>query len=334
MKFGSFRVAEAEGLVLAHTVKTASATFKKGTILEPSMVETLNRDGIEEVIGARLSKDDVIEDDAAAAIAHLIEGEGCFAEAPFTGRANLFAARAGVFLADATAINELNAISPAITVATLPNLERVEKGRMIATVKIIPLAVPKAAVMEAAALIKEPPMSVAPFRPARVALIQTQLPSVKGSVLDKTRRVLDQRLEGTGSTVVSETRVAHDSEAVSGALNTVGDCDLIVIFGASAVVDREDVLPLAVEHAGGTVRHLGMPVDPGNLLMLAERNGKPVLGAPGCARSSKENGFDWVLNRLLAGIDVTPQDIIGMGVGGLLMEITGRPQPRAPGHET
>ena len=42
--------------------------------------------------------------------------------------------------------------------------------------------------------------------------------------------------------------------------------------------------------------HLGMPVDPGNLLLLGELDGKPVIGAPGCARSPKENGFDWVLS--------------------------------------
>ncbi len=57
----------------------------------------------------------------------------------------------------------------------------------------------------------------------------------------------------------------------------------------------------------------------------------PVIGAPGCARSPKENGFDYVLNRLLANIPVTPQDITGMGVGGLLMEIQSRPQPREAG---
>ena len=71
-----------------------------------------------------------------------------------------------------------------------------------------------------------------------------------------------------------------------------------------------------------------MPVDPGNLLVLGELGGTPVLGAPGCARSPKENGFDWVLQRMLAGIEVTPQDVSGMGVGGLLMEIVSRPQPR------
>jgi molybdenum cofactor cytidylyltransferase len=94
------------------------------------------------------------------------------------------------------------------------------------------------------------------------------------------------------------------------------------------VVDAQDVIPAAIRLAGGTVEHVGMPVDPGNLLVLGHLGGVPVIGAPGCARSPKENGFDYVLNRLLADIPVTPQDITGMGVGGLLMEIPSRPQPR------
>jgi molybdenum cofactor cytidylyltransferase len=72
-----------------------------------------------------------------------------------------------------------------------------------------------------------------------------------------------------------------------------------------------------------------MPVDPGNLLLVGSLEGKPVIGAPGCARSPKENGFDWVLHRLLADVPVTRRDITGLGVGGLLMEIVTRPQPRA-----
>jgi molybdenum cofactor cytidylyltransferase len=71
-----------------------------------------------------------------------------------------------------------------------------------------------------------------------------------------------------------------------------------------------------------------MPVDPGNLLLLAHLGDRPVLGLPGCARSPKLNGFDWVLERLAAGIPLTRQDIMGMGVGGLLTEISTRPQPR------
>ena len=71
-----------------------------------------------------------------------------------------------------------------------------------------------------------------------------------------------------------------------------------------------------------------MPVDPGNLMMVGQARGQPILGAPGCARSPKENGFDWILMRLLAGLPVSRADITGLGVGGLLMEIVTRPQPR------
>jgi molybdenum cofactor cytidylyltransferase len=88
------------------------------------------------------------------------------------------------------------------------------------------------------------------------------------------------------------------------------------------------VIPAALEQVGGTIEHFGMPVDPGNLLLIGNTGGVPVLGAPGCARSPVENGFDWVLMRLLAGLKVTRADLTGMGVGGLLMEIVTRPQPR------
>jgi molybdenum cofactor cytidylyltransferase len=106
--------------------------------------------------------------------------------------------------------------------------------------------------------------------------------------------------------------------------------ELVLVFGASAIADRRDVIPAAIENVGGVVEHFGMPVDPGNLMLIGNANNVPVLGAPGCARSPKENGFDWVLMRLLAGLKVTRADVTGMGVGGLLMEIVTRPQPRVP----
>jgi molybdenum cofactor cytidylyltransferase len=101
-----------------------------------------------------------------------------------------------------------------------------------------------------------------------------------------------------------------------------------VVFGASAIADRRDVIPAAVEAVGGRIEHFGMPVDPGNLMLIGQAGGQPILGAPGCARSPKENGFEWILMRLLAGLPVSREDVTGLGVGGLLMEIVTRPQPR------
>jgi molybdenum cofactor cytidylyltransferase len=124
--------------------------------------------------------------------------------------------------------------------------------------------------------------------------------------------------------------VPHETNALAAAVRevTAAGAELIIVFGASAIADRRDVIPSALEACGGRIEHLGMPVDPGNLLLVGDLDGRPVLGAPGCARSPKENGFDWVLVRLLAGLPVAGADITRMGVGGLLMEIVTRPQPR------
>ena len=229
---------------------------------------------------------------------------------------------------DRGAIDRLNRIDPAITIATVPEYAAVAAGQMVATVKIIPFAVSRATLAAAAA---SAAIRVAPFRPMKVGLVATMLPSLKPSVMDKTRRLLDERLRPAGAVVMREARVAHDAGAIAASLIDLSrrGAELLIAFGASAVVDGEDAIPAAIRLAGGVVTRLGMPVDPGNLIVLGRIGSTPVIGAPGCARSPKENGFDWVLQRTLAGIEVTSDDVAGMGVGGLLTEIVSRPQPRA-----
>jgi molybdenum cofactor cytidylyltransferase len=164
----------------------------------------------------------------------------------------------------------------------------------------------------------------------RAAVVSTLLPGLKSSVVAKTLKVLEQRLAPSGGAIAWETRVAHRTGALADALEAAkGQGDIVIVFGASAITDRRDVVPTAIEAIGGRIEHFGMPVDPGNLLLIADIDGKPVIGAPGCARSPKENGFDWVLQRLIAGVPIGRREIQRMGVGGLLMEIATRPQPRA-----
>jgi molybdenum cofactor cytidylyltransferase len=172
---------------------------------------------------------------------------------------------------------------------------------------------------------------VAPYTVKKVGVVSTLLPGLADKVIEKTLRVTAERLAPAGAKIVAEKRVPHEATALARTLKDMLDAgaELVVVFGASAIADRRDVIPAAVEAIGGTVEHFGMPVDPGNLMLIASANGMPVLGAPGCARSPKENGFDWVLARLLCGLPVSRHDIMGMGVGGLLMEIVTRPQPRA-----
>jgi molybdenum cofactor cytidylyltransferase len=124
--------------------------------------------------------------------------------------------------------------------------------------------------------------------------------------------------------------VPHDTAAVADAIAraSAARLDPILVLGASAIVDRRDVIPAALERAGGEIVRLGMPVDPGNLLLLGRLGGATVLGVPGCARSLRRSGFDAVLERACAGVPVSGADLAAMGIGGLLEEISVRPSPR------
>jgi molybdenum cofactor cytidylyltransferase len=327
VKFGPVAVANAAGAILAHSSRTGEGVIRKGTRLTEQHVAELASAGVREVVVARLDPNDVHEDEAAATVAGRSAGAGVRVDRPFTGRVNLFAETAGVVRIDRAAVDSLNRIDPAITLATVPDYATVTAGQMVATAKIIPFAVARAALDSVP---NSPAVSVAPFRARAVGLVATTLPSLKPSVMDKTRRLLEGRLAASGSWLLGEVRVAHETAAVAAALKAqaADGAGILVAFGASAVADAEDVIPAAIEAAGGEVLRLGMPVDPGNLLVLGRIGAIPVLGAPGCARSPKENGFDWVLNRLLADLPVTSGDIAALGVGGLLTEIPIRPQPR------
>ncbi|WP_322418973.1 molybdopterin-binding/glycosyltransferase family 2 protein [Mesorhizobium huakuii] len=332
MKFGPIAIEEAEGAVLAHATTAGEKRFRKAHRLSAEDISTLKQAGIVQVVAAVLSPDDLGEDAAAQRIAEGMRFSGIEVRPAATGRVNLHAKASGIFTVDAGMIDAINAVDPAITIATLAQHAPVEKGQMVATVKIIPFAVASTLVDTVMGICAGGEIfAVNAYRPARVGVIQTVLPGIKPSVLDKTLRVTEARLARSGGRLTAERRTPHEiAPLAEAAASLARDNDLVVIFGASAMSDFADVVPAAIERAGGTVVRAGMPVDPGNLLVLGTLGGKRIIGAPGCARSPKENGFDWVLDRLVAGLDVTAKDIAGMGVGGLLMEIPTRPQPREP----
>lgn len=332
MKFGPIPLDEAIGGVVAHAVRLPGLVLKKGNVVTADHVAALRAAGVADIVVARLEAGDVAEDVAAERIATAVRGEGLRLDPPFTGRCNLRATRAGLLVAAPAAVDAVNAVDEAITLATLEPLQPVEDGEMVATVKIIPFAVEEEKLDRALAAARGAVLSVAAFRPLAVNVVSTLLPGLKNNTVNKTLRVLAERLAPAGARILSETRVPHEAGALKAALEAVRGGDLTIVFGASAITDRRDVIPSAIEQAGGRIEHFGMPVDPGNLMLLARgADGRPVLGAPGCARSPKENGFDFVLQRMLADVPVTGADIKRMGAGGLLKEIVSRPQPRGGG---
>jgi len=342
MQFGPLPLSLAQGAILVHSVRVRSRHLRKGRTLTADDIADLERAGLTEITVARLDAGDIGEDDAAERIARISAGRSVRIGAPFTGRVNIYALAAGLTCIDGEKIAAINAIDESVTIATLAPFTRVLPGQMLATIKIIPFAAAKSSVETAERIgDSEPLVSVSPFVKKRVALISTALASTRDQVLAKNFRAIESRIVSLGSELVFERRVAHDDAAVSEAIveALALGADPVLVFGASAITDRRDVIPAAIQRAGGAVLRFGMPVDPGNLLLMGVVDHTTVIGLPGCARSPKRNGFDFVLERILANVPVRSEDIAAMGVGGLLSEIPTRPQlrdappaevPRAP----
>lgn len=332
MKFATFPLSQAEGAILAHSIATKRGVIKKGRVLTAAEIERLAEAGLVEVMAARLEAGDVGEDEAARRIALAATGAGVRAAEAFTGRANLIARHAGLAVINAEAVARINALDEGLTIATLAPFERVSAGQMLATVKVITFAVSEAVVAQAERLLLTGPKLalVMPFQDRSAGLVLTRMPATKASVLAKRRDAIASRLTALGSRLGDVEMVPHGVEAVRAAIDRLAGkgLDPIIVFAASAIVDRGDVIPAALVAAGGRIVRLGMPVDPGNMMLLGQIRDQDVIGAPSCAASPKLNGFDWILERRLAGLAVGSGDVAGMGVGGLLKEIATRPQPR------
>ena len=323
MKFGRVNTLAAEGGILSHSIKLPGGKLGKGIRLSGIEIRNLQSAGINEVVIARLEAGDVGEDEAANRIACAIAGDNVIADPAVNGRCNIHAAIGGLLVFDSGDLIRLNLVDEALTIATLPAWSVVQPDDLLATIKIIPYGVPGQSVTRLVGTAQETGcrLNVHAFRKLRIGLLQTQVSGLAERILDKTRKVTDRRLGLLGNEIAVETRCAHHESAIANGIGELlaADCKLILIAGASASADRRDVVPQAIEQAGGHIIHMGMPVEPGNLLLLAEiRQQFPVICLPGCARSPALNGFDWVLERLLAGLQVQAADIMAMGAGGLI----------------
>ena len=333
MKFGPIPLEEARGAILAHSQRLVGKMLRKGSVLDETAIAALREAGRAEIIAAQLEPGDVPEDVAADRLADALLSPLIGRSRAATGRVNLVAEAAGLLRLETARIDRLNQVDEAITIGTLADYAVVAPRDLIATIKIIPFAVPGTmlSVVIALAAQRAPLLRLHPFRQLKVGLVVSLLPGMKESVTAKTIEVTRARIEALTGTLLAPIQCPHDAIAISDALGALiaQGADLLLVVGASAVVDRRDVGPAGIVGAGGSILHFGMPVDPGNLICLGRIGDRPALVLPGCARSPKLNGIDFVLTRLFAGLEVTPADIMKMGAGGLLKEFENRPLPRA-----
>jgi molybdenum cofactor cytidylyltransferase len=337
MLFGRFPLAQARGGILAHNLKTADRVLRKGALIDPAAYALLDQAGYAEVTIARLEPGDVPEGEAATRLGQCLLRPHLRRSNDVHGRVNLFAEADGLLRIDAVGLESLNLIDESITLATLPDRSAVKAGDMLATLKIIPFAVGARAMDAAETLIAAASLiTLKPFAPLRVGLILSELPQLKDSAIEHTIDATRARIEAHNGVLLPPLRTPHETPPITAAIDSLlaGGAELILISGASAVTDRQDVAPRAIESAGGAITHFGMPVDPGNLICFGRIGALHAIVLPGCARSPKPNGIDWVLDLIFAGEPVEKADIARMGQGGLLKEFEARPAPRLRDMET
>jgi molybdenum cofactor cytidylyltransferase len=338
MKFGSVPLDQAEGKILGHNIagQDGRRAFRKGKPLTAADVKKLRQLGLTSIYVAEMEVGDIDEDSAAGRLAKAVMGDGLRLSGPSNGRANIFATVPGVLRVDAERLAQMNGF-PGITLATLVGNSAVRQGKMVATVKILPYAVPEKDVLQAEKTAAEngPILSVSAFNRQRVGLILSGSPSARERIVHSFESALQQRLAILNATIYKVDFISLDDDAGQTNLaEMIGrhleqGMELIIMAGETAIMDRYDLAPRAVEQAGGEVTCFGVPVDPGNLLMLGYHGRVPIMGAPGCARSPKTNIVDIVLPRLLAGDRLDQTTMMHMGHGGLLEDVPERPMPRS-----
>ncbi len=326
MRIETLPPAAAVGHILCHNVADAQGrkALSKGRRLRAEDLPRLAELGLTTVRVAVLADDDVHEDDAAYRLAQIVAGPGVTIGEPHAGRVNLFAAATGPLLIDAEALLAINLID-GLTVATLTPYTMVTTGRMLATIKIIPFAVPAADLNRAAAVTgRQGVLRVAPLVRRRIGVALVSSLAARARVERGMLPAIAGRIADLGAEMIAHYHLPPDEVEVAAGLSALieAGADLIITAGETSVVDIDDVIPRAARRIGGEIAHYGAPVEPGNLLLLAYLPGPhgplPLIGAPGCVRSRDQNIVDLILPRLMAGEQLGRREIVALGLGGLL----------------
>ncbi len=334
MRFRRVALADAGGHILGHNVShQGRRLLKKGRPLGELELGQLAAAGQGFVHVAELDATDVGEDVAALRIATVLRQAGGLCAVPaYGGRVSLRAPEHGLLSVRAELLLELNLVD-GVTLACLPSHSVVAAGQPLATLKVIPFALPEATVVAAERVCARGVLSLRPLPRRRVCILVSGAEGRRARLFEAYRVPLEQRLSGLGAHAVSAEYVALDADpeaelgvAIKRQLDAA--VDLLIVVGETATMDRDDLAPRAIRRAGGEVLVVGAPVFPGNLLLLGYRGGSAILGAPGCVRSPARNVVDLILPRLLLGERLGQRDVAELGLGGLLggsQEASGTP---------
>ncbi|MCW4033628.1 MAG: molybdopterin-binding protein [Candidatus Bathyarchaeota archaeon] len=327
MKKTSVELEKSVGKILWHDVtkiikgKFKGPLFKKGHMIREEDLEELRKIGKNNIYVLELEKDEIHELDGAKEIAKTIAGNDIEVGEPSEGSVALSANIGGILKIDIDKIKAINQIGE-VAVATQHTNSVVWPEDKVAVSKVIPLVVKEEKIKKVGEISfsGDKPVRILPFKNNKVSLVITGTEVYEGIVKDEFGPIMSKTIEKFGSKVINVIYVPDKLSEIVDAINKVKeDSDLIIMTGGMAV-DPDDLTMPSVLKAGAKIKTYGAPVQPGFMFMLAELEGKPILGIPACAIFYNATIMDLVLPRVLAGENLEADDIISLAHGGLCLK--------------
>lgn len=321
------KVERAIGMVLAHDItrivpgEFKGVGFKRGHVVTEEDIPELLKLGKHSLFVMNLGNSRLHEDDAAMRIARAISGDGVRWTAPSEGKSSLVATREGLLRVNPSALLKINRMGD-IIVSTLKTDFPCKEGQPVAGTRIIPLTIPKRKIerLELLADRFRPVIEVLPYRRLKVGAVVTGSEIFDGLIKDEFDRYIGRKLSEYGCQLQRKIVVRDEASAISHAISELRDlgCELIVTTGGLSV-DPDDVTRMGVRMTGARVVVYGTPILPGAMFLYARLDGIPILGLPACVYYHSTTIFDLIFPRVLAGVEITKDDVAAMGHGGLCM---------------
>jgi len=316
-------VQEAVGMVLCHDMtrivpgESKGPAFRKGHVIEENDISLLLEIGKEHVYVLNMEKGRIHENEAADRISKAAAGPGITLSDVAEGRIN-FEASPGLLDINVEALNRINSIEE-VVLATMHDGQQITDPRPVAGTRVVPLVIDEKKIEQVEAICAEYPyvVGVRPFVHHNVGLVTTGSEVFHGRIKDKFGPVIRKKFSKLGSTVMDQRLTSDDPSMTRDAILAfiAEGAEMVVVTGGMSV-DPDDQTPTAIRATGAEVITYGSPTFPGVMFMIAKLGDVPILGLPGCVMYYRASIFDLVVPRLLAGEEVTREDIVGMGHGG------------------
>ena len=321
------KTTEAVGHVLCHDMTqiipgvTKDAVFRKGHVVREEDIPVLLSIGKEHLYVWEKDDTKYHENEAADILRELCQNEYMKATEPKEGKVELIAETDGLFLVDEERLLRVNRLGE-MMIATRHGNFPVKRGDKLAGTRIIPLVIEKEKMEEARkAAGEEPILKLLPYQKKKAGIVTTGSEVFYGRIQDKFGPVIREKLAEFGVEVMGQTILSDEADKITAAINDWLDqgADFVVCTGGMSV-DPDDTTPTAIKQTGAEIVSYGAPVLPGAMFLLAyTKDGRPIMGLPGCVMYAKRTIFDLVLPKVMADVEVTREDLAKLGMGGLCL---------------